>query len=275
MARRAALSWDGFASRRPVLQEMYDGSSSPQATAKVLASMATFEVSEGQLSMEAGAGVTWGFLVTSARELPEHHGLLVDLMVCFSTMDHIGGDGEVERLYGMRVWRDFPMLGWDLNGEWNSLDVSPHPGPKRTAQAAQILNVNKFCALLMLTDVPRFDYQMFALWTMRQALETPMEQATFRHCPEVYVPAAASWILLLGSRIYHWDTEFEHGPTIGAPGRGDALWPGKHGFCEERWTLWRIRFDEFASMGPGIGEEVKLSASKAAMRMREIEAVDG
>ncbi|TKA77144.1 hypothetical protein B0A55_04116 [Friedmanniomyces simplex] len=153
------------------------------------------------------------------------------------------------------------------------LDIPPQPGPERDQKAWLFLNVNKFTARLMLTLEPVFNYEMFALWTMRAALETPTEQATFsRECPEVFVPAAAAWILILGPQIYQWDKEFDHGPVVGAPGRGGPLWAGKHGFCVERWSVWRSRFEEMAG-SPGVfTAEVRASAGQAATRMRQVEA---
>ena len=86
------------------------------------------------------------------------------------------------------------------------------------------------------------------------------------------MPAAAAWISILGPQIYHWDMEFEHGPRVGAPGSGGPLWEnGKHGFCKERWELWRKGFGAIAEMGGDLSENVRASARQAEKTMREIE----
>ena len=86
------------------------------------------------------------------------------------------------------------------------------------------------------------------------------------------MPAAAAWISILGPQVYHWDKEFEHGPRVGAPGKGGPLWEnGKHGFCKERWELWRKSFGAIAETGGDLSEDVRSCARQAGKTMKEIE----
>jgi len=137
----------------------------------------------------------------------------------------------------------------------------------------RFVNANKFAARLMATGEPVFAFSFFALVTMRTALEIPVAQLRSDQPLDAFLPAAAAWIALLGSEIYGWDEEFEQGPLVGAKGRGGPLWQeGKHGFCEERWNLWRERFGELAEMENAISEEVKGLARQAEERMSQIES---
>jgi hypothetical protein len=48
------------------------------------------------------------------------------------------------------------------------------------------------------------------------------------------------------------------------------LWKGKHGFCKERWKLWRDRFGE-AARKEDESEQVRRVAREAELMMKEIE----
>lgn len=133
------------------------------------------------------------------------------------------------------------------------------------------VNLNKFTARLMATEEPVFNYSWFALITLRTALETPPNELPETDPRDAYVQAAAVWIETIGIDIYEWDEEFAHGRLVGAPGRGGPLWKGKHGFCEQRWQLWRERFGELASLDDKLGEEAKTLAREAELIMRDIE----
>ncbi|KAL4908909.1 hypothetical protein BDW74DRAFT_145539 [Aspergillus multicolor] len=175
-------------------------------------------------------------------------------------------------IHDMQVWQDLPMLGWRLRDAWN-MSVRPDSSPKeRQKTISDILTTNRFVALLMATEKPIFaSFSWFALVTLRNALETPTEQIRPAESLEALIPAAAAWIEILGAKIYRWELEFESGPKVGARGKGGPLWDGKHGFCKERWGLWRKRFGELGKMEPGIPENVKVVAQGAESMMEQIE----
>lgn len=109
---------------------------------------------------------------------------------------------------------------------------------------------------------------MFAIWTLRklEQRKAPPGSEDPLDALEVFVPAAAAWISVVGDQMYWWDEEF------GRAGRGGPLWGDrKHGFCEERWKLWRKRFGEIAEMRDGVSEHLKTVAKYAEKRMLEIE----
>ena len=84
------------------------------------------------------------------------------------------------------------------------------------------------------------------------------------------------WFSLnLGVEIFEWEDEFPSGPPHGAPGRGGDLWHGKHGFCEDRWSLRRERFAGLAKSEKwAIEDDVRRVAGEAAVMMGEIEEGD-
>lgn len=125
----------------------------------------------------------------------------------------------------------------------------------------------------MKTGLVVFEYDMFALWSMRSALETPLNLMNPEaiEIPEVTIPAAAVWMLILGEEMFFWNNEYPHGSIEGDPGVGGPLWQGQHGFCLERWRLWRRRFDELSAEEQLSGDLREICRNTEA-RMAEIEA---
>jgi len=144
-------------------------------------------------------------------------------------------------------------------------------------ELTSFLNVNK-CAAQLFSDSSAevfgsFDW--FGLITLREALETDIHELHNHELapPEAYIPAAAAWISIAGTKLYSLDKEFEYGENLGDPGRGGPLWDGQHGFCQGRWQLWRTRFGQL-SVESTLNGEVRQLAKQAEGRMQEIEAKD-
>lgn len=99
---------------------------------------------------------------------------------------------------------------------------------------ADFININSFVARLMIRYPysPAFSFSLFALWTMRGALQTANTEATAADPPEAFIPAAAAWIHHAGSQMRQWNEEFLHGTTLESPGEWctDA--------SQECWSQW-------------------------------------
>lgn len=159
------------------------------------------------------------------------------------------------------------MLGVEFREEWN-VEI-PNSEPELTEARSKFANLNRLAALLMKSGKPAFQFEFFTIIAMRNALETP-PQKPGRHPPDFYVPAAATWIDIVGQEIFFWDYEFPHGPLEGDPGRGGPLWTGKRGFCNERWQLWNKRFEEI-SESDGFSTDSRQRAREAAVKMSLID----
>jgi len=109
------------------------------------------------------------------------------------------------------------------------------------------------------------------LWSLRSALEYPTEDASMVSKLTYLIPAAAIWISILGSQIYASTEEYAPSAQGGQPGLGGPLWKGKHGFCPERWNLWKQRFGEISHQ-TGIDGGTRGEALQAAIRMSDIES---
>ncbi|KAJ5117119.1 Protein of unknown function DUF3632 [Penicillium atrosanguineum] len=235
-----AVTDDVFASRFAVLQDLFNGSISAQEAAENLASISLSTDPEP----EGGVTRLWSLIVNCGYTFPGHHDKLVDTLVQLSRLpDAKTASGGLVLLYDMRIWKDLPMLGWQLRDEWN-ISVPTGPSDHRQSQILKIINRDKFTALLMATEEAVFRYSWFALVTLRNALETPADQLSPVNPLEALIPAAAAWISTLGVEIYEWDEDF-NGHAGSAPGRGGPLWKGKHGFCKGQMAalegeIWRV-----------------------------------
>ncbi|KAL3485262.1 hypothetical protein BJX62DRAFT_247710 [Aspergillus germanicus] len=271
-----------YASRLTILQSLFSNKISAPEAATQLASATLSD----DTTLEGALGRLWNLIIALAADSPTHHDKLVDVLVDISELPDenvspstIPGEPESEpgtplTLHEMVVWRDLPTLGWTFRDEWN-FSINPNSSPeKKSHEIRRWINKNRFAALLMATEEPIFaTYSWFALITLRQALENPIDQMSEQNPLDAWVPAAAAWIEVLGVEIYDWEEEFPSGGNRGAPGRGGPLWEGKHGFCKGRWGLWRERFGGLAR-AEGVSEPVRNVAGDAEVIMNEIEAGD-
>ncbi|KAI7187126.1 hypothetical protein KC363_g6192 [Hortaea werneckii] len=279
---RAPLDWPGYNRHLSVLEELFDGNASTQDTADRLASVALSQgTSEDDL--ETGIGLIWSTVIICAKEKPDHIQQLVDVLVKIAQLpDAVDEHGSPLTLYGMQIWHRMPTLSWDLNeSEYNGFHIPTDeqrqllPSAQRHVSSSELIrqlaDLNILVAMLTKTRLRAFDFSLFALWTMRAALEIPADKARPDQPLEAWIPAAAAWISVTGDQVFSWDHEYPSGPLEGAPGKGGPLWQGKHGFCHERWQLWRSRFKYLGTQDQTLDAETRKIAKEAADRMAAIE----
>lgn len=121
------------------------------------------------------------------------------------------------RVWDLRLYADLPVFGAAMRERWN---VEGPPG--------SWANVNAFAAQL---TVAGLDFGLYALWTLRSALEGD-------HRPDL-LPAATEWFRLAGPLLYE---SCHHGGPLhadGPPARTGPRCPGPPGFTPARWSCWR------------------------------------
>jgi hypothetical protein len=144
----------------------------------------------------------------------------------------------------------------------------PTPGSSTDIETAAWANMNYFFALLTGKEIA--DNSLFAIWAMRQALETPHnddDQSTAVQKYDTYIPAAAVWVFGAFRTLY--DKEEDLTPKDkkqGNPARGGELWKGKAEFSRARWELWQQRFAEVGKM-EDVGEATRNVARDAVQAM--------
>lgn len=192
------------------------------------------------------------------------HGKLVELIDAIKHLESPTNDaGENSKCWGMTLWEDLPIFGANMRESWNFFDEEEDT--ERAPKCERWVNLNAFVARLTAARV--YDFNLYAIWQLRDALEEPIEDSSF----DAKIPAAVQWILYCGELIYTSKEEYEHGPRVGDPARGGELWKGeKRGFCEERWCFWKSRFAELQHYEKLLPETREL-AGKAVQVMESIE----
>ncbi|KAH5305038.1 hypothetical protein HBI23_183420 [Parastagonospora nodorum] len=144
----------------------------------------------------------------------------------------------------------------------------PTPGSSFEVENQAWSNLNFFLALLVREKLA--DNFVFAIWAMRQALETPHqddEDSTAVQKYETYVPAAAVWVFGAHHALFEKQEDLTpKDKKHGNPGRGGELWKGKAEFSHARWNFWKDRFAEIATMD-GLSEDTKVVAKDAVESM--------
>lgn len=259
------------AAQQKLLQDHLAGNASLQSTVEGLEYVSIFQ----DTSQESGLSRLWSVILSEARDNCGNHDKLVDVLVALSKRAAPrSAQGDIFVIYGMEIWKDLPTLSWAFRDCWNFRVKPDAPPDRRQKKVQEFVNTNRFAALLMATGEEVFSYSWFALITLREALETKQREAKEEYLSKLnsWIPAAAIWIEILGVEIFEWDEEFPSGSPYGAPGRGGDLWNGKHGFCEERWRLWKARFAKLAKSEQwAIEDDVRRVAEEAAIMMGEVE----
>ncbi|KAK0474459.1 hypothetical protein EDD18DRAFT_1090718 [Armillaria luteobubalina] len=193
------------------------------------------------------------------------HGKLVELVDAIKHLESPTNDaGEKSKCWEMTLWEQLPVFGANMRESWNCA-FSLSRSEERVVRRERWINLNAFVARL--TAVRIDDFELYAIWQLRDALEEPVEDSSF----DAKIPAAVQWILYCGELIYTSKREYEHGPRVGDPARGGELWKGdKRGFCEERWRFWKSRFAELQHYEKLLPETREL-AGKAVQVMESIE----
>ena len=119
---------------------------------------------------------------------------------------------------------------------------------------------NAFAAILTAKNVS--DFALYAIWTLREALEGDFPPSP--PCPQsASIPAAAAWIQHAGRELIVREDDY------GTAGQGGSLWAGKAGFSRERWTFWHTRLQEIATDGK-LNERTRLEALRAGKALAEL-----
>ena len=211
----------------------------------------------------------WEFIIDAAQEVPEKQDLLVQLLQAIRHLPEPHSEGKKTDV--MEKTRpplaDLPGFGMGMRERWNYFDPSPDE-PDRMEQRQSWCNLNAFAARL--TAQHCCEFTNFGLWSLRTALEdVPADICGL----DGDVPAAAQWMLHAGQTIFECDDEMIPHPQLGDWYKGGQLWDGKHGFCPERWAVWKRRFVQIRDI-PDLDEETKRWASEAEKAMNVVDGDD-
>ncbi len=189
-----------------------------------------------------------------------HHNTIVDLVTAFKEHS-IQGNEQYNYLY-----REMTDFGMACREAYNDTPVAHNGFIDKEVEAWA--NMNFFFALVAEKQI--HDLSMYALFALREALETPPiddPMSTANQKYDAHVPAAAAWILGYGHGLFRLDKDLTPSDRKqGDPARGGELWKGKSEFSKARWALWKERFAAIAKM-EGVKEQTRIHAKDSIEAM--------
>ncbi|KAJ9654992.1 hypothetical protein H2198_006037 [Neophaeococcomyces mojaviensis] len=170
------------------------------------------------------------------------------------------------------LWSGLEGFGMNAREDFNH---SPASSSKDAYSPEAWMNLNSFLALLTSKHTPPppcFDFFLYAIWCLRDALETSQNPET----TNAIIPAAAAWIDVPGSgtMIYNSTRKWQPDAKTGAPARTGPLWeeggtPREHGFSKERWLFWQQRFGQVGD-DKNLSQDARDTARSTVVKMKEI-----
>lgn len=138
------------------------------------------------------------------------------------------------------------------------------------AQAPQLLNITVFAATLMVRSDGNFNVSFPASIAMEMGVDRPYDNT--RELQEewrMYIPPAATWILIAGSKIRELCFTDELPETTNQHSIR-CRWGGRT-FCSSRWDFWKRRFQQLAE-DTAIGDRCQEYAKQAYGSMDKLDA---
>ena len=141
------------------------------------------------------------------------------------------------------------------------------------AQAKALLNAITFGAMYLIIGKQDIGMAFHAEISLMQGIEVPCQTPEQQRRAVMFVPPAATWILIAGKSI-HELCKTDHNRRDDTPGStpiGDEwLWGKRRGYSSGRWGLWKSRFRESAT-AQGLKDNVKEIAARASSEMDRVE----
>ncbi|QIX01920.1 hypothetical protein AMS68_007437 [Peltaster fructicola] len=197
-------------------------------------------------------GKTLFMIIDAAKKHPEQHERLADLLIALGAEDRESKGVDMMRADRWNTWAGLPRFGMDMREEMNDDDI-PRAGPHRDAQIERWKNLCRFQAVLTSTDVAVLSFRLFALWTLRECLEYPVEAHTVNEGDaagvdlDAKIPGAAMWPIVLGDKLQRW-TDAPGDRLKNNVGHGGPLWTGIADFSMDRLRFWKERFTYIAEL---------------------------
>ncbi|KAH0363589.1 hypothetical protein KCU65_g7369, partial [Aureobasidium melanogenum] len=198
-------------------------------------------------SHRSDIAILWRIICQAARSIDSSASVrLAQLVLSLRAQpDIISSTGDVVKHENLVYWRDLPR--WDQMFREHGYEIDPSDGNDVDwhAQAPQLLNITVFAATLMARSDGTFDVLFPASIAMELGVDRPYDNT--RELGEewrMYIPPAATWILIAGSKIREL-CYTEELPEAANQHSIRSQWGGRT-YCSRRWEFWKQRFQQLA-----------------------------
>ncbi|KAM5350771.1 hypothetical protein ACJ41O_007276 [Fusarium nematophilum] len=242
---------------------------SAQEAAQQLADPCRAAFKDGDLSrFQDELDGLWSAILTAAEQTPhDQQNRLVDVMRAIKDMPQPvhESDKKLEVWDEEQRWDQLPMFGAKAREQ---LDIAQ----EKSGQA--YVNLNAFFARLTAAGVD--DFGLFAIWTLREALEDPAQDDIAKTSPEL-LKAAAVWLIYAAEILAEASKQTKQfDGKIARPGASLSMFkddPGWKGFCQERWNVWKTRLASTSLERTESLSDAKSLIVRSLERITEIEKI--
>ncbi|KAH0015931.1 hypothetical protein KCU78_g8022, partial [Aureobasidium melanogenum] len=216
----------------------------------------------------------WANICQAARSIDSSASVrLAQLVLSLrGQSDIISPTGYVAKNGHVVYWRDLP--GWDRMFREHGYEIDPPDGNdvEWHAQAPQLLNITVFAATLMARSDGNLDVSFPASIAMEMGVDRPYDNT--RELQEewcMYIPPAATWILIAGSKIRE-PCFMDELPEAANQHSIRSQWGGRT-YCSRRWEFWKRRFKHLGE-DTAIDDRCQGFTKQAYDAMDELDAKD-
>ncbi|RGP78800.1 hypothetical protein FLONG3_2998 [Fusarium longipes] len=212
-----------------------DDSVSAQDAAQNVASpcINAIEKSEDASKIEHELNALWSAILTAAEQTPhDRQDKLVQVMHAIKELSPSGDKAK-------------KFVVWDQETRWDELPLFGAAARERldTAQESSddaCVNINAFFARVNAAGIS--DFTLYAIWTLREALEDPAADQIAQQTSSKLLKAASVWFIYAADSLKSATKEGKKfDGKMAKPGvslKDQAEW---RGFCEDRWKTWQDR----------------------------------
>ncbi|KAK7524953.1 uncharacterized protein IWZ02DRAFT_375007 [Phyllosticta citriasiana] len=229
-----------MASKDPVYSRFLSSNSLHETFATALALPVQIAASQDDTeAVEAALHKLWKLVLDAAEQTaPDQQAYLLDVI---KNLKNTKDDGKCCTVWGQQQsWTDLPLFGPAMREKWN----------RSTKTEASWVNINAFAARLTAANV--CDFSLYAIWTLREALEDPETSKIAVETDPTALHAAAVWLEYAAESIRSLSREEKaFDGKMAKPGQSlkDKEW---RGFCQERWQEWARRLSKVAGEKPDL-----------------------
>ncbi|CAG7557397.1 unnamed protein product [Fusarium equiseti] len=212
-----------------------DDSVSPQDAAQKIAGpcINAVEKNEDDSKIEDELDALWSSILTAAEQTPhDRQDKLVQIVQAIKGLSPASEKAKKISVWGEeKRWDELPMFGGKAREQ---LDIAQ----EKSDEAC--VNINAFFARVTAATID--DFTLYAIWTLREALEDPATGDIAKQTSPKLLKAASVWFVYASdilSKATKEGKKFDG--KMAKPGaslKDGAEW---RGFCQDRWNTWQER----------------------------------
>ncbi|GKU07129.1 hypothetical protein FLAG1_10503 [Fusarium langsethiae] len=214
-----------------------DNSVSAQHAAQEITSSCinAIEKNEDASKIEDELHALWSAILTAAEQTPhDRQDKLVQVMQAIKELAPSGDKAKKFVVWEETRWGDLPLFGSTARDELDRAQEDSEDA---------CVNINAFFARITAAGIN--DFTLYAIWTLREALEDPATKEIAQKTSPKLLKAASVWFIYAGDSLASATKEGKKfDGKMAKPGASlneGAEW---RGFCDDRWKVWQQRMSD-------------------------------